>query len=283
MNIKVDNNKPIVNIFDNENNLSFEFISADKNYLVSQNELGVRLLMKKQTVANILLNATTIGDVLLYATRPFIIGNTLYDRYIDIIVPSIKNMDEAFYTSPNQANTFAYQITNGVGLVKDNPITVNLFECAFGPDLKTQDEIYTTIDITVTAPVVPTFTQLGPYCQNATPGTLPTTSTNGITGTWSPAVISTTTLGTQTYTFTPTVGLCATTTTMSITVDPNLVPVFTALGPYCQNATPGILQNTSTNGVTGTWSPSTVSNTSSGTYMLCYRQISFRPAKLRCK
>ena len=99
-------------------------------------------------LANILLNATTIGDVLLYTTRPLIIGNTLYDRYIDIIVPSIKNMDEAFYTSPNQANTFAYQITNGVGLVKDNPITVNLFECAFGPDLKTQDEIYTTIDIT---------------------------------------------------------------------------------------------------------------------------------------
>ena len=60
MNIQVDNNKPIVNIIDNENNLSFEFISADKNYLVSRNELGVRLLMKKQTVANILLNDNTL-------------------------------------------------------------------------------------------------------------------------------------------------------------------------------------------------------------------------------
>lgn len=99
-------------------------------------------------LANILLNATTIGNVLLYTTRPFIIGNTLYDRYVDIIVPSIKNIDEDFYTSPNQSNTFAYQITNGIGLVKNNPITVNLFECAFGPDLKTADEVYTTIDIT---------------------------------------------------------------------------------------------------------------------------------------
>lgn len=98
-------------------------------------------------LANILINSTTIGDVLLYTTRPLIIGNTLYDRYIDIIVPSIKNMDEAFYTSPNQANTFEYQITDGVGLVKNNPITVNLFECTFGPDLKTEDEVYTTIDI----------------------------------------------------------------------------------------------------------------------------------------
>lgn len=97
--------------------------------------------------ANILLNSTTIADVLLYTTRPLIIGNTLYDRYIDIIVPSIKNIDEDFYTSPNQANTFEYQITNGKGLVKNNPITVNLFECTFGPDLRTDQEIYTTLDI----------------------------------------------------------------------------------------------------------------------------------------
>jgi hypothetical protein len=99
-------------------------------------------------LASILLNPTTLGDILLYTTRPLIIGNTMYDRYIDIIVPSIKNMDEAFYTSPNQANTFASQITNGVGLVKNNPITVNLFECTLGPALTTEVESYTTFDIT---------------------------------------------------------------------------------------------------------------------------------------
>ena len=119
--------------------------------------------------------------------------------------------------------------------------------------------------VNINESTVPVFTALGPYCENATPGTLPTTSTNGITGTWSPAVISTTTLGTQTYTFTPTVGLCATTTTMSITVDPNVVPVFTALGPYCENATPETLPTTSTNGITGTWSPAVISTTSLGT------------------
>jgi hypothetical protein len=56
MNIQVDNNRPIVNIIDEENNLSFEFISADKNYLVSKSELNARLLMKKQTIANVLLS-----------------------------------------------------------------------------------------------------------------------------------------------------------------------------------------------------------------------------------
>jgi len=99
-------------------------------------------------LANILLNSITIGDILLYTTRPLIIGNTLYDRYVDIIVPSIKNIDEDFYTSPNQSNTFEYKITNGAGLVRNNPITVNLFECTAGPDLRADVEIYTTIDIT---------------------------------------------------------------------------------------------------------------------------------------
>lgn len=101
-------------------------------------------------LANILINSITIGDVLLYATRPFIIGNTMYDRYIDIIVPSIKNIDEDFYTSPNQLNTFEYQITDGIGLVKNNPITVNLFECSNGPDLAAVDEVYKTVDVTRT-------------------------------------------------------------------------------------------------------------------------------------
>ena len=61
MNIQIDNNKPIVNILDNENILSFEFISADKNYLIDQNEFNARLLMKKQTVANVLVSENILS------------------------------------------------------------------------------------------------------------------------------------------------------------------------------------------------------------------------------
>lgn len=61
MNIQIDNNKPIVNILDNENILSFEFISADKNYLIDQNEYNARLLMKKQTVANVLVSENILS------------------------------------------------------------------------------------------------------------------------------------------------------------------------------------------------------------------------------
>ena len=63
--------------------------------------------------------------------------------------------------------------------------------------------------------VTPTFNPVGPYCSGATIPALPTTSNNGITGTWSPAINNT---ATTTYTFTPTAGLCASTTTLSLTI-----------------------------------------------------------------
>ncbi|MDP5011027.1 MAG: hypothetical protein NWQ47_07345, partial [Crocinitomicaceae bacterium] len=75
----------------------------------------------------------------------------------------------------------------------------------------------------VNAPVTPTFATFGPYCQCAAPGILPTTSTNGITGTWSPSAISTATAGTVVYTFTPTAGLCAVPITLSIVTNPIVV------------------------------------------------------------
>jgi hypothetical protein len=73
--------------------------------------------------------------------------------------------------------------------------------------------------IEVTEPTVPTFDQLGPYCLGDVADALPGVSTNGITGSWSPATISTATAGTTTYNFTPDAGQCATTTSMSISVN----------------------------------------------------------------
>ena len=64
--------------------------------------------------------------------------------------------------------------------------------------------------------IVPTFNQAGPYCEGTTVSALPTTSTNNITGSWSPAITN----RTNTYTFTPDFGQCATITTMTITVNP---------------------------------------------------------------
>ena len=63
---------------------------------------------------------------------------------------------------------------------------------------------------------------------------LPTTSTNGITGTWSPALNNT---QTTTYTFTPTSGQCATTASLTITVNNTPSPTAQSIQDGCSTAT----------------------------------------------
>jgi gliding motility-associated-like protein len=95
---------------------------------------------------------------------------------------------------------------------------------------------------------------------------LPSTSDNGVTGTWNPASVSNQTSGV--YTFTPTAGQCAVATTFSVTVNPNITPTF-AIGTslsICEGGSVPVLTNTSTNGIDGTWNPSVIDNQSSGIY-----------------
>jgi len=119
-----------------------------------------------------------------------------------------------------------------------------------------------TMIIAINQPILPNFTQVGPFCSGATISPLPTSSINGISGTWSPTLNN---LATTTYTFTPTAGICATTQTMSITISPNILPSFSQVGPYCPGTTIPPLPTSSTNGISGTWSPS-INNTVTTTY-----------------
>jgi gliding motility-associated-like protein len=125
-----------------------------------------------------------------------------------------------------------------------------------------------TFAVTVNPNITPTFsfgTSLT-ICAGGIVPPLPTTSTNGITGTWNPLLVDDQVSGT--YTFTPTSGLCATTATFTVTVNPNVTPDF-SFGPsltICAGGTVSTLPTTSTNGITGTWSPSAVDNQNSGVY-----------------
>ena len=125
-----------------------------------------------------------------------------------------------------------------------------------------------SMNITVIQKTTPTFafgTSLTICAGGAVPA-LPTTSTNGYTGTWSPAVVDN--QNSATYTFTINPGQCATNATFTVTVTPNVTPTF-AIGStltICAGAGVPALPTTSSNGVTGTWSPSTIDNQNSGTY-----------------
>ncbi len=63
--------------------------------------------------------------------------------------------------------------------------------------------------------IVPTFAQIAPICTGGT-FVLPTTSDNGINGSWLPAINNT---ATQLYTFTPAINQCAVSATMTVEVN----------------------------------------------------------------
>ena len=129
-----------------------------------------------------------------------------------------------------------------------------------------------TMSVVVTPEITPTFTQIGPLCQNSTAPILPTSSTNlpAITGTWN-AVLSTASAGTIIYTFTPNGGQCAIPTTMSVIVTPEITPTFTQLGPLCQNSVAPVLPTSSTNipAITGTWN-TVLSTSTAGTIIYTF-------------
>lgn len=130
-----------------------------------------------------------------------------------------------------------------------------------------------TMTVTVNQPVSPTFTQVQPICTGGT-FTLPTSSNNGITGNWLPAINNTQTTA---YTFTPSQGLCATTAAMSVTVNQRTTPTFTygtSLTICKGDATP-TLEAISQNNIVGLWDPVNVSNTESQVY-------TFTPAPSAC-
>jgi hypothetical protein len=69
--------------------------------------------------------------------------------------------------------------------------------------------------------VVPVFNSISPICNGSPMSPLPTISTNGVRGSWSPAVNNT---ATTMYTFVPN-GVCVNTTTMTITVNTIATPI----------------------------------------------------------
>jgi hypothetical protein len=119
-----------------------------------------------------------------------------------------------------------------------------------------------TLTITINPVVTPTFTAISPICAGETLALLPTTSTNGISGIWSPALNN---LATTIYTFTPNANQCANVQTLTITVNPVVTPTFTAISPICAGETLALLPTTSTNGISGIWSPA-LNNLATTTY-----------------
>jgi len=153
---------------------------------------------------------------------------------------------------------------------------VKTISYTFTNNLNCSITLYDTINV-LSVPITPTFASIpANICKMGAAPTLPTTSDNGITGTWSPSVVNTTVVGTFSFTFTPTPGLsCATLITRSIVIKKPTVPSFKSISDFlmndglvCEGSTSvPALPPVSTNGIPGTWSPSAINTSASGNYL----------------
>lgn len=191
---------------------------------------------------------------------------------INALVPSttytLSYVDDGLPVGPLSvtSNANGEAIINGLNAGQYSDIILGINGCTteFNADLVLSGAVIT-----------PRFNPIPAFCAGSTAPTLPGTSTNGITGTWSPATISNQVSGL--YTFTPAAGQCAKTTSISVTVKPNITPEFSFGNSLsiCAGKPVPSLPAMSLNGIRGTWSPNVVDNQSSGEYI-------FTPAAGQC-
>ncbi|MFN5381085.1 MAG: CUB domain-containing protein [Bacteroidota bacterium] len=132
----------------------------------------------------------------------------------DILTLTANGADSIYSWSPNI--NISSTTSNPVNV---NP-SVNTTYTVIGTDVNGCTGQASAV-ITVSPIVTPIFPPIPALCVNDTPPLLPTTSINGITGTWSPSTINTSASGTTTYIFTPDdPNQCGETITTSVTIDP---------------------------------------------------------------
>lgn len=114
-------------------------------------------------------------------------------------------------TTINGGGSMTYQVTftpNTSG-TRNGTITINT------ATPNSNAPVTSNVTGTGIARVVPTFNSVADICYGAALSPLPTTSLNGITGTWAPPLNNT---STTEYTFTPTAGQCASLTYTKLTI-----------------------------------------------------------------
>ena len=250
---------PSVSCENDPANLSATSNTTDILWYNSQN--GGTLLHTGSTYNPILTNTTTFwvlpsSNGCTTGTRTAVTATV--NAFPTIDTPADVTSCES-YTLPALTNGTYFTATNGGGS-QLNPgdvisASTTLFvyaETVTTPNCTNEHSFNVTIDITSNA----TFVQIPPICEGDSL-TLPTSSVEGFTGTWSP-VFDNTTSGT--YTFTPDSDQCAIGTTMDITVYPIFTPTFTQVDPICVGDPLSNLNTVSDNGFSGTWSPA-INNT----------------------
>ena len=238
------------------------------NYVPLQQYLGGRFCMAglpNQLNSLIPYNDIIIENEFCNAIQVSLENNTNVISYSWNL--SYASSSGTFISSSNEVNpTFSFPDYS-----QNYIITCNMVSNCYN---KTYELLYRP-----TAPtyITPTFNiSATEYCQNQTPEVLSTVSVEGISGTWLPNNINTSVAGTTTYTFTPSPNQvqCANPVSITITVNPVVYFSFSDV-TICENEA---IVFPSTNGIVGTWSPASVSNTQSTIYTFTPNDACSQPA-----
>jgi photosystem II stability/assembly factor-like uncharacterized protein len=176
------------------------------------------------------------------------------------------------------ATSYVWTLPNGAtGTSSTNSIVVNFGSNAISGDITVSAVNYfgtgpsSTFSVSVNPYLTPAFSQITPICSGQTLNPLPTTSNNGVTGTWSPNINNT---STTTYTFTPSAGQCASNQSMTIVVNQSPQVLLSSFNSLCDTA--GIVNLTGGFPIGGVYSGTSVSNNTFntaigvGTYPITY-------------
>ena len=172
-------------------------------------------------------NAIAANSYTLYVRDVNLCVKTLPVTVLNLPGPTITLSSSNSSCSANDGNitgttnngTLPLQFSKDGIIFQNSNIFTGLAPASYTITVKDARGCTSTASAVITAPgsITPTFNLVAPICAGTALTALPTTSLNGITGTWNPALDNTTT---TTYTFTPNAGQCANTTTLTITVKP---------------------------------------------------------------
>lgn len=212
------------------------------------------------------------SDIILITINPLPIGtnyfeNTCSNKTLNIDLTTLTNISSSYSwvatDNPNVSGETTTISTNNIiadTLVNKSGMDQNVIYTITPQHSNNSDCVGEDFTVTVTVYSEPVFDSISAVCEG-TDIALPTTSNNGISGTWAPSFNNT---QSTTYTFTPTTGPCNTPATLRVDITKKTLPTFDPIAAVCEG-TEITLPTTSKNGITGTWSPA-FDNTQSTTY-----------------